>query len=166
MKKNHSILGVLSVLLIVTAGCGGGGSSPTSLGGLQLAEVEHGSYQLINEERAEQQVSPRLGRDPMLDDVARSFSEQMRDEGFFGHKSPSGETVAHRLKARGYGYRFVGENVARVKNAANPAGFAHSLLMESPSHRRNILSSKYRKVGVGVAMRGDTVWITQVYVQP
>ena len=123
MKQRHSILGVLT-LFVVTAGCGGGGLSPTTPSGLNLAEVEQSSYQLVNEERTLNQVSPRLARDPALDDIARRFSEQMRDEGFFGHKSPSGETVAQRLKAKGYAFTVVGENVARVKNAGSPASFA------------------------------------------
>ena len=59
-----------------------------------------------------------------------------------------------------------GENIARVTNAPDPASHAHSLLMKNPGHRGNILGESYRRLGVGVAVEGRTVWITQLFVQP
>ena len=47
-----------------------------------------------------------------------------------------------------------------------PAQVAHKQLMASASHRKNILSPKYRLAGVGVAKAGNTYWITQIFIKP
>jgi len=151
-------------MLVVVAACGGGGG-PTSPSSASIAAVEHGSFELVNEERQVRGVSPILGSDPELAAIARAFSEQMRDEGFFSHTSPSGVTLGQRLAARGYQFSSAGENLARVSNSGNPASFAHQLLMKNPNHRGNILNSQYVQLGVGVAFKGDTVWITQIYAR-
>jgi len=39
----------------------------------------------------------------------------------------------------------------------------HAALMNSSSHRRNILSKQYRRVGVGVVRRSGRLWVTQLF---
>lgn len=39
----------------------------------------------------------------------------------------------------------------------------HSALMNSSSHRRNILSNDFVRVGVGVVRRGGRVWVTELF---
>lgn len=162
MKRFDSVLIACAAISLIAAGCGGG-SGPTSPGA-NLAQIENDSFQLVNEERVVNAISPRLGGDSELASIARGHSERMRDEGFFSHTSPSGETLGQRLKRNGYSFSFVGENLARVTNVGDPAGFAHSLLMQNPAHRGNILSTRFTRLGVGVAFDRSTVWITQIYV--
>ena len=38
--------------------------------------------------------------------------------------------------------------------------------MASQSHRKNILSPKYKLAGVGGARAGNTYWITQIFIKP
>lgn len=144
-------------------GCSGSSSTTSPAAG--QAELEHGSYQLVNAERTEAGVSPRLTRDAALDDIARQFSQSMRDEGFFSHVTPTGKTLRSRLAKEGYSFLVAGENIARVTNSPDPAAYAHSLLMDNPGHRGNILGPKFQRLGVGVAIDGQTVWITQIYVR-
>ena len=59
-------------------------------------------------------------------------------------------------------YRSVGENVAFATTVSR----VHSVLMNSPGHRANILASKWRGLGVGVVKRGDYLWVTEIFRQP
>ena len=156
-------LTVLYAVLVLLVACGSSSSATSPAPG--QAELENGSYQLVNAERVAAGVSPELDRDPVLDEIARHFSRSMRDEGFFAHVTPSGQTLGARLAAKGYSFIAAGENIARVANVPDPAAYAHLLLMENPGHRQNILGSKFQRVGVGVAIEGTTVWITQIYVR-
>jgi uncharacterized protein YkwD len=120
---------------------------------------------LINKERVRQNVEAVLILSDDLSLLARLHSESMRDEGLFGHTDSAGRSVGGRLGDAGISFSRAGENIARVTNAgADPAAFAHDLLMSQAAHRNNILDTGFTKVGVGVARRGDTHWITQVFV--
>jgi uncharacterized protein YkwD len=39
----------------------------------------------------------------------------------------------------------------------------HRALMDSSSHRANILNKSYDRVGVGIVRRGGRTWITQLF---
>ena len=152
-------------LAFTVAACGGL-SSPTEPARTSTAEVELGSYQLLNDARRQQGVQPQLALDESLSGVARSHSEAMRDQEFFGHLDSNGNMVDGRLRAAGVSFTLVGENLVRVSGSGNPAVSAHALLMASGGHRDNILSPDFQRVGVGAARRGDTYWITQVFIKP
>jgi len=157
----------LSVVALVTlAACGGGGGGPTAPGGrASVGAVESSSWGLINRARRDAD-RPDLNLDPVLSEVARRYSERMRDEGFFGHVDPSGGDAVSRAHSVGIGFSMIGENLATVSHAADPAGVAHGLLMSNAEHRANILDGRFRDVGVGVATNGDTFWITQIFLRP
>lgn len=42
----------------------------------------------------------------------------------------------------------------------------HTALMDSPGHRKNLLSSTFSQVGVGVVEGGGQTWVTQVFRKP
>jgi uncharacterized protein YkwD len=123
-----------------------------------------GSFQFVNDARAENQVDPLLELREALALVAREHSRRMRDQGFFSHRDPQGRTIADRLSEAGIGYRVAGENLARTTNISNPAAWAHEQLMQSDEHRPNILSPDFELMGVGVVRDGNSYWITQVYI--
>jgi uncharacterized protein YkwD len=129
-------------------------------------EIEYQLLQLSNRERSVAGGGQDLVLDESLSDVARRYSEQMRDLGFFSHVSPEGKTLRQRLEAAGIGYTRAGENIAQVTHVGNPGLVAHDLLMDSERHRANILDPEFRLVGIGVIGSGDTFWITQVFVTP
>jgi len=156
----------LSLLLLGSVAACGGGSSPTSPGGrASAASVEMSSWGLINQARRTD-GRPDLTLDPLLSDIARRYSERMRDEGFFGHTDPSGGTTASRVQSVGVGFSILGENLALVSHSSDPAAAAHNLLMGNAEHRANILDGRFRDTGVGVATNGDTYWITQIFSRP
>ncbi len=90
---------------------------------------------------------PRLRPHPALDRAAQRYAEQMRDEGFYGHRAPDGSTVLERVKAAGYRPRRAGENLA--DGPETPAQ-AMAGWMESRDHRNNILSRRFTEIGLGV----------------
>ena len=129
-------------------------------------EIEYQLLQMSNRERTGAGVVQELVPDSALSDIARRYSEEMRDRGFFSHSSPDGTTLRQRLDRGGIDSSRAGENIAQVSNASNPAVLAHDLLMDSERHRANILDREFRQVGIGVARSSDTFWITQIFVTP
>lgn len=82
--------------------------------------------------------------------VARAYSTRMLREGYFSHLDNDGHNPFDRLSAGGVGFGAAGENLALAPNLQR----AHNGLMNSPGHRRNILSPRYRTVGIGIIDAG------------
>lgn len=158
-----------SLLLLAVAGAiacsGNGGDSPTSPQIVTPAAVASQSFELINQARAGHGVSAVV-LDGELSEIARKYSEQMRDRGFFSHQDPSGNGLRARLNAAGVPFSAAGENLALVADTANPAGLAHQQLLASPEHRDVMLAKRFELAGVGVAQSGSSYWITQIYLKP
>lgn len=160
------LLLALQALLLALPGLACSGSSPTAPGGGPTASsVEASAFARINQSRRGDGKG-ELMLDPVLSEIARSYSRRMRDEGFFGHEDPSGQGLVDRLRASGITFSLAGENLANVGGASDPAARAHELLMGNSTHRANILDARYTEVGIGVAQNGDTYWMTQVFLRP
>lgn len=91
------------------------------------------------------QVAP-LEHDPDLVPVARTHARDMWRRGYFSHVSPDGEDPFDRMRQGGVRFRVAGENLA----LAGTTGLAHRGLMDSPTHRRNILHPAFSRIGIGV----------------
>lgn len=104
---------------------------------------------LINEDRKKVGLKP-LKTDPLLRNVARAYAMQMLREGFFSHTTPEGQTPYDRLINANVNYDVAGENLA----LAPTVEIAHQGLMNSVTHRDNILDDQYTSIGVGVIDAG------------
>ncbi|EKE20248.1 MAG: hypothetical protein ACD_8C00034G0012 [uncultured bacterium] len=114
---------------------------------LSASFFESGSVvELINKDRAERNILP-LTIDQKLSEVAKKKAQDMLDNDYFAHTSPSGVTPWHWFDVVGYDYSFAGENLAI--NFSDPAK-QHQALMNSETHKRNILNEKYEEIGVAV----------------
>lgn len=142
-----------------------GGAMPPASPAASQAEVETLAFRLLNRARAAE-GRPPLARDRALDRLARAHSAAMRDGGFFAHRDPRRGGVAERAAAAGVAYAALAENLGYVEGYADPAPELHRRLMTSPGHRRNRLDRRFSRVGVGVARRGDAVWLTEVFLAP
>jgi len=100
---------------------------------------------LVNQERAAAGLDP-VRADPELAAVGRAHSEEMFRLGYFAHDSPLTGSPGDRLAAAGVPHLLAGENLAYAPTVA----IAHEGLMNSPSHRANILNPAYARLGVGV----------------
>jgi uncharacterized protein YkwD len=119
----------------------------------------------VNAVRKEHRLAS-LRWNPDLAALAREHSRAMGREGFFAHESPAGGSAAERLRAAGLGYRALGENLARSRNAPDPAASAVKGWMASDGHRENILEEAFTETGVGVWRDGATVYVTQIFRRP
>jgi uncharacterized protein YkwD len=111
--------------------------------------AEEEMLRFLNEERTSRGLVP-LRLDERLREAARAHSRDMFERGYFAHDTPEGKTPAERLDERGITYGVMGENLALAPDVA----LAHRGLMNSPSHRENILFPEYRKVGIGAVNGG------------
>lgn len=116
---------------------------------------------LLNQERIAQGLSP-LTLDAELSRIARIKSADMRDNHYFAHESPTYGHVSDMLKTFGYSFSGAGENIAHHATTEK----AHAAFMSSDGHRRNILSSAWQKVGLGIAYDANGyVYVTQIFVR-
>ncbi len=105
---------------------------------------------LINAERAKQGLMA-LSYNGKLAAAAQRHADDMAAKGYFSHTSKSGATVGDRVRAAGYPYCFVSENLSGGYPVVQQAVQGW---MASSGHRKNILSTKVSDIGVGVASGG------------
>lgn len=101
---------------------------------------------LTNEKRIQVGLSP-LTLDSTLSQAAQAKGADMLNKGYWAHAAPDGTQPWVFFTNFGYKYRYAGENLARDFSSA---GSAVEAWMNSASHRENLLSSKYKEVGIGV----------------
>lgn len=132
---------------------------------LQIPQLESTVYsyeleviRLVNEIRQQNGLRP-LAANWELSRVARYKSQDMRDNGYFSHNSPTYGTPFQMLSAFGLSYRTAGENIA--KGYASPQAVVNGW-MNSSGHRANILNASYTQIGVGY-VSGGNYW-TQLFI--
>ena len=119
---------------------------------------ENEVVRLVNIERDKQGLKP-LVSDWQLSRVARYKSQDMQDNGYFSHNSPTYGSPFDMIKSFGISYRTAGENIA--KGQRTPKEVVNAW-MNSSGHRANILNSSFTKIGVGYAKDGN-YW-TQMFI--
>lgn len=129
------------------------------------ATVDISSEELLsytNKKRSEKGLSP-LTLDPLLTVAAHEKAQDMFENNYWAHNSPSGTTPWVFIKKSGYTYTYAGENLARGFNTSPSVVDAW---MASPTHRDNMLSSSYENVGFAVVsgrLNGeDTVLVVEM----
>ena len=90
---------------------------------------------------------PALKFNSILSESATNKAKDMFSQNYWAHTSPSGTTPWDFFKEVGYNYSVAGENLARdfydTESLMN--GW-----MNSPTHKDNIINSKYQEIGIGV----------------
>ncbi len=113
---------------------------------------------LVNEARAENGLSA-LKPNWELSRVARYKSQDMKDNGYFSHTSPTYGSPFSMMKNFGISYRSAGENIAMGQRT--PEAVVNAW-MNSSGHRANILSPSFTEIGVGYVADGK-YW-TQMFI--
>jgi uncharacterized protein YkwD len=93
---------------------------------------------------------PALTVNAILMGTAQAHSQEMALRDYVGHNSADGTSPWDRIKAAGYTYRLVAENIAW--SATSPEQVVDAWYFESPpndAHRKNILNCGLREIGVG-----------------
>ena len=123
-----------------------------------VLHYENEVIRLVNEIRAENGLKP-LTANWELSRIARYKSEDMSDNRYFSHTSPTYGTPFQMIKAFGLSYRSAGENIAY--GYRTPAAVVDGW-MNSSGHRANILNASYTQIGVGYCASGN-YW-TQMFI--
>ncbi|MEE2785857.1 MAG: CAP domain-containing protein [Myxococcota bacterium] len=100
--------------------------------------------------------------DAELSRIAVAHSKDMKTNGYVGHVSERTGTVQNRLTKAGYESTFFGENVALNGDLTD----AHEGLLRSLGHRKNLLSSNYTHLGIGLAFSEEGWYVTQIFSRP
>lgn len=102
--------------------------------------------EITNKKREEIGLNP-LEVNDYLRQAARAKGEDMLTRNYWAHVAPDGTQPWKFFIDAGYNYRYAGENLAR--DFADPSSTVEAW-MSSLSHRENMLSSKYKEIGVAV----------------
>lgn len=119
-------------------------------------QIEAAVVELTNKERAKVGLAP-LEMDSPLMAAAREKSQDMKDNNYFSHTSPTFGSPFDRLKALGISYSAAGENIAKGQRTAEEVVAAW---MNSQGHRENILNPNFTHIGVGYVKDGN-IWTQQ-----
>lgn len=115
-----------------------------------LSSLESGVLSELNSIRAQHGLQP-VKISARLTASAAQHSKEMGADGYFEHSSHDGTAFWKRINRwygqSGYGYWSVGENLLWSSPNVDPAG-ALQLWMNSPEHRANILTARWREVGI------------------
>jgi hypothetical protein len=97
---------------------------------------------------------PAMSTNDQLVQVARQHSQEMASSGTIFHNPQLASQVTT-------GWKLLGENVG-----VGPAcDSVHEAFMDSPAHRKNILEPKFDAVGMGVVISGNTIYVTEAFMQ-
>lgn len=124
-----------------------------------LVSFEQEVVRLVNEIRRERGLSA-LEHDWQLARVARIKSEDMKNNRYFSHTSPTYGSPFQMIKSFGITYRSAAENIA--KGYSTPQAVVNGW-MNSSGHRANILNSSFTHIGVGYVEEGH-YW-TQMFIR-
>jgi uncharacterized protein YkwD len=132
-----------------------------------VTSMELSLLQLINAERANAGLAPYT-LDSGLTKIARTRSQQLIDQGYFAHRDPYGYSMyVELLKYFGYNsYAWAGENLAMNNwSAETSANEAIRGLMNSPTHKANILAGDFSRIGVGEVSTADGLhYFTMIFL--
>lgn len=106
---------------------------------------------LVNEQRAANGLSA-LTLSSSLSTVAQAKAQDMKDNRYFNHTSPTYGSPFDMMKAFGITYRAAGENIAM--GYATPKAVVTGW-MNSTGHRANILNANYSQMGIGYVESGN-----------
>lgn len=123
-----------------------------------VVSFEKEVIRLVNEIRVKNGLK-ELEYDWELCRVARIKSQDMKDNRYFSHTSPTYGSPFQMMKSFGITYRSAGENIARGQRTPQEVVNAW---MNSSGHRANILNSSFTHIGVGYVASGH-YW-TQMFI--
>jgi uncharacterized protein YkwD len=158
------------LIALACAGCASAPPPPDPVS--QLPALEGRIYELINAQRLTLDPHAKvLTLDSELVGVARQRSVGMAAKNNFADGTGDPHISATRLMAEDAKFQgLLGENVA-AQRYTKTAGidvehcatqFVASWLA-SPSHKENLAFAEYSRTGIGAALNGDTIYVTQLF---
>jgi uncharacterized protein YkwD len=130
----------------VAAGAAAGDPAPDA--------EEHAFCKQINTYRAQNGV-PALKLSVSLTKASEWMSADMARNDYFDHTDILGRTFTKRISAFGYTGATRGENIAGGTNGSAAAMF--NMWKGSAAHKKNMLSTSFKVIGIGRAYRAGTM---------
>ncbi|NCN87702.1 MAG: hypothetical protein GW941_02285 [Candidatus Pacebacteria bacterium] len=122
--------------------------------------------ELTNAERANAGLPP-LTLNSKLTNAALSKGQDMFNDQYWAHVAPDGKQPWGFISDNGYSYRVAGENLAR--DFSNSSDMM-SAWMRSPTHKANIVNTRYQEIGIavidGVLGGHETTLVVQMFGSP
>lgn len=116
---------------------------------------------LTNQERKKNGLNA-LKLDGELANVAEMKSEDMKENDYFSHTSPTYGSPFEMMENFGVDYSTAAENIAVGQKT--PESVVNAW-MNSPGHRKNILNKQVTHIGVGTAKDGSQgIYWTQMFI--
>jgi uncharacterized protein YkwD len=152
--RSRTILLTLLALTLLGPAAVDASAGPTASTGFSPASrfdsLERGVVAEINDLRRQHGL-PLLRASRSLSEAANAHSEAMARTGFFSHSSLDGtafwKRVQHFYGVRNFGVWSVGENLLWASPTVDP-GQAVRMWLDSPTHRRTMLTAAWREVGL------------------
>ena len=125
----------------------------------------------MNEARSEEGLS-QLSLGSALNEAAQGHATDMVGREYYAHVGPDGGTPRDRFRAFGGSqWALSGENIAKCSNCALPPDIErleafHAGWMQSPDHRKNILSDGFDRFGFGISGEADAIYAVQTFAGP
>ncbi len=107
----------------------------------------------INELRAGGGVPP-VAYSPKLEAAAKAHALDMARQGYFAHEGRDGSSVGDRVRAQGYTWCFVAENIAKGQRDLDEVMQGWT---DSPGHYANMVNKNAAEVGVFEGP--DRIWV-------
>lgn len=121
---------------------------------------------LANEDRADLGLK-QLALNDKLVSAASLKAADMAEKSYFAHISPEGKTPWYWIQKAGYTYIYAGENLAVNFDDSEDVEKAW---MNSPTHKANIVNSKYSEIGISTSVgtyKGQkTTFVVQMFGSP
>lgn len=128
-----------------TGGSSSSGNTSSSTETSNMNSDEKEVFDLINKQRTNNGLAA-LKNDSEVQRVARIKAQDMVDNNYFSHTSPTYGSPFDMIKSFKISYKTAGENIAG--NSSNSS--AVTAWMNSSGHKANILNSNFNYTGIGV----------------
>jgi len=117
---------------------------------------------LVNQSRQSAGL-PALAENEKLDKAAELKAQNMVQNQYFNHTSPTGVTPWYWFSQAGYNYKYAGENLA--------VGFfeseeVYNAWLNSPTHKENMMNPNYKEIGTAVLKGfgdGNAIIVVQLF---
>jgi uncharacterized protein YkwD len=126
-----------------------------------LTAREQQMLELINKDRIAYGLRP-LQADMRLTRLARLKSQDIVDNIYFAHQSPTYGSAFDMFRANNISFLRGGENLSKAGNVL----VSHMRLMNSTNHRANLLTPQYTHVGIGIVdYNYSGIVVTEMFIQ-
>lgn len=103
-------------------------------------------YEAINNQRMSQNI-PVVRYNSDLSEFAQRRADDMFNRNYFSHVTPEGQRFQSVIDFNRYKFNYAGENLAKDYKDVQSMTDAW---LKSPLHRENLLSGKYRDIGIAI----------------